>query len=266
MRVFRPACVTGACLFQRGQTFHDWPPYAGLPGRTVIGRALLPRAASGSYLQLLLASFSQHPQRVDGPSCCGCVPLVTAAWHRQQACVTASPAARASLSVARHGGITTLPCAQGMGHMGRMHQLLCLWADTRAADDDGDTALHVAAHEGCGACVLRLLAAGVSVQAQDNIGRTALHDAAKSGQQARLRALLVAGAAVGGTRTHSQCIHLGPKTLLNAAHAAGMPVEDGAQQVVIRPWTRGGCTPMFSSSAYRVKLGVCPQTQACSIQ
>ncbi|MFN7611489.1 MAG: ankyrin repeat domain-containing protein, partial [bacterium] len=63
-----------------------------------------------------------------------------------------------------------------------------------ARDDDGFTALILAAIRGHTATAQALLSAGADSEARDNFGRTALMRAARCGHTATLQALLAAGA------------------------------------------------------------------------
>lgn len=83
--------------------------------------------------------------------------------------------------------------AAGSG-VARLHQLLACGANINAVDDEGKTALMLAAEKGQVGTVNALLAAGADVNATDDDGDTALMHAADEGNNAVVRLLLDAGA------------------------------------------------------------------------
>ena len=98
-----------------------------------------------------------------------------------------------------------------------MVRLLCIWlldngkldcvkalieagADLNAKENDGWTALHLAACNGKLDCVKALIEAGADLNAKDNDGWTALHLAARYGKLDCVKALIEAGADLNAKR------------------------------------------------------------------
>ena len=96
---------------------------------------------------------------------------------------------------------TPLYCATLAHHMVPLHQVLMTTsmlleagADVNVQNSDGQSALMLAATEGCDELVRLLLDAGADVNAQDSSGRSALMLAAEEGNDDLVRLLLDAGA------------------------------------------------------------------------
>ena len=105
------------------------------------------------------------------------------------------------LDVAARFNITPLQCSSHAYHMEPLHQVLMTTsmlleagADVNVQNSDGQSALMLAATEGCDELVRLLLDAGADVNAQDSSGRSALMLAAEEGNDDLVRLLLDAGA------------------------------------------------------------------------
>jgi ankyrin repeat protein len=89
-----------------------------------------------------------------------------------------------------------------VGHLVEMvDRLLASGADTDSRDENGETALHLAAHVGHAAVCTTLLDAGAPIEAASETGYTPLHMAAERGHAAIVRSLLSRGADVTATTT-----------------------------------------------------------------
>ncbi|MFO0110279.1 MAG: ankyrin repeat domain-containing protein [Alphaproteobacteria bacterium] len=93
-----------------------------------------------------------------------------------------------------NNGFTALILAAIYGHTDTARALLTAGAEIEARDVWGNTALMRAANKGRTATLQVLLAAGAESEARDNDGYTPLHRAARNGRTATARALLAAGA------------------------------------------------------------------------
>ena len=118
-----------------------------------------------------------------------------------------------------------------------MERLLEAGADVDAAEEDGSTALHVAARMARLSVVERLLEAGADVDAAKKVGSTALHVATRNDNLGMVARLLQAGANVNATKKDgSTALHMATRScylsvierLLQAGADVDAAAKDGS--------------------------------------
>jgi len=110
----------------------------------------------------------------------GYTPLHAAAFSGSVACIEKLLAAGATIDMKNNDGDTALHIAASLvaaslGHIDAVKKLLEKKADVNATQKDGYTPLHVAAFSGSVACIETLLAAGAHINAIDKDKDTPLH-------------------------------------------------------------------------------------------
>jgi len=137
----------------------------------------------------------------------GRTALMEAAWHGHAAAAEAlldcgatleatdDSLGRTALSIACDKAADAGVKGSKSGHLDTVKLLLSRGADPNAADQAGKTALHWAASQGNGECILALLEAGAVLDSTDYLfRRTPLHYAAQNAQPEAYDALVTKGA------------------------------------------------------------------------
>ena len=125
--------------------------------------------------------------------------LISAAQSDNVGDVQAALDKRAIVNATDNDGRTALQLAALNGREGVVKALLAAGADVNKTDKDSRTALHYAARHDDASVVQALIAAGADVSAQDKCESTPLHLAAENGHEEVVRALIERGADVTAT-------------------------------------------------------------------
>ena len=170
-------------------------------------------------------------------------PLVAAAEHQDWPSVHALLAAGADVNAAQADGATALHWAAHWDDPAAVETLLQAGADVDAANDHGVTPLLLAAENGSAPVAGRLIEAGADASATlPADGETVLMRAAHTGRAAIVKMLLERGA-----EPHARTVRSGQTALMWAiaedhAEAARVLVEHGAD---VRARSRGHYTPLL---------------------
>jgi len=171
------------------------------------------------------------------------VQLQMAAMNGDLARVRAAIAAKTPLDERGDSRMTALGIAALYGRADIIRALTDGGANV-AADQDGESALTVAAHEGHTAAVDALVAAGANVNAKDKDGITPLMSAASSNRAGAVRALLAKGASVNETNND------GATALVAAAYGGHVQAAEallgGGADTALRD--RAGRTALMASA------------------
>lgn len=240
--------------------------------------------AAQSGHSAIMKELIAHGAHIDAVDSDGHTPLyiVCRDGYLSAAKVLLTNGASVEGAVATADGLTPLFVAAQNGHTGIVLALLTHQASVNVRDADSTTPLHVASGRGHSDIVHALVVkGGAGVQALDNNGDTALHTAAHSGRMYAVKALLKLGARADstnkrqGTPLYSACgnghlavarvlLAKGASTLLSTdigdtpLHAAS---RNGHVGIVIELLARGGpsllvdvvdsrgATPLLEASA-----------------
>jgi ankyrin repeat protein len=156
-------------------------------------------------------------------------------------------AAGADVNLTDDDGRTALSLAASSEHLPVVQALIAAGANVNLTDDDGWSALHWAGAAGYLPVVQALIAAGAVVDLTDECGRTALHLAATAGNLAVVQALIAAGADVNLTDEG------GMTALSLAASSEHLPVVQAliaAGADVNKRWHSDGKTALHIAANY----------------
>ena len=180
---------------------------------------------------------------VAGPAfASGDVRLVQAMQSRDAAAVRSLLAAKVDVNAAQGDGATALHWAAHWDDTATAELLIRAGADVNAANDYGVTALALACTNQNSALVEKLLAAGANPNAAQTTGVTPLMECARTGSAAAVRALLASNASVAAAHAKTAQTALMWSASAKHAEVTKLLIEHGAD---IRGRSKGGFTPLM---------------------
>lgn len=177
----------------------------------------------------------------------GAPPVVEAAKDGNVETVRALLAKRADPNAAESDGTTALHWAAHHDHLAAADLLIKAGANVRAANRHGATPLFLACVNGSAAMVERLLNAGADPNTAMPEGDTVLMTAARTGNAAAVRALLRRGARVDASESWKGQTALMWAAAANNAEAIDALVEAGAD---VRARTKYRTVPLFQTGGF----------------
>lgn len=153
----------------------------------------------------------------------GTVPLVAAAAHGHEECLSLLLSRGANIDATNEASCSALHAAAAAGHATCIDLLLEAKANANAEDAYGNTPLHLALEGRQTTCMLRLLDAGAALDVPNALGYSPLHLALRRGDAEYTRELLKHGARLGTTTTGGY----------NALHLTSQAGDERCLEVVL---------------------------------
>jgi ankyrin repeat protein len=135
------------------------------------------------------------------------------------------------INAKNNNGLTAIHMAAGGGHNVAIDHLILKGSDVNVKTSDGSTAIHIAAMTGRNTTIDHLILKGLDVNAKNNSGSTAIHAAAVFGRNTTIDHLILKGLDVnaktndGATAIHIAA-HYGRNTTIDHLILKGLDVND----------------------------------------